>query len=48
MVADKNDDKQVTVSELKDYVSNEVERITNGAQKPTSRKELLEFDWSVW
>ncbi len=46
--ADSNKDGQVTVSELKDYVSAEVERLTNGAQKPTSRRESLEFDWGVW
>ncbi len=46
--ADANKDGQVTVSELKDYVSAEVERLTNGAQKPTSRRESLEFDWRVW
>jgi uncharacterized caspase-like protein len=48
MAADKNKDKKITVSELKDYVSDEVSRLTNGAQKPTSRRELLEYDWSVW
>ncbi len=46
--ADSNKDGQVSVSELKDYVSAEVERLTNGAQKPTSRRESLEFDWRVW
>jgi len=48
MAADKNKDKKITVSELKDYVSDEVSKLTNGAQKPTSRRELLEYDWSVW
>ncbi len=48
MPADANNDGQVSVSELKDYVSVEVERLTNGAQKPTSRRESLEFDWRVW
>ena len=46
--ADASGDKTVSVSELKDYVSKEVERLTNGAQKPTSRRESLEFDWGVW
>ncbi|MFH0894476.1 MAG: caspase family protein [Bacteroidota bacterium] len=46
--ADKNNDKVVTVSELKEYVSDEVSRMTSGAQKPTSRKELLGNDWKVW
>ncbi len=37
-----------TVQELKTYVSTEVERITNGLQKPTSRTETAGFDWQVW
>lgn len=48
LAADANGDKSVTVTELKNYVSTEVERLTNGAQKPTSRRESLEFDWGVW
>ena len=48
LAADANGDKSVSVSELKDYVSKEVERLTNGAQKPTSRRESLEFDWGGW
>lgn len=46
--ADANGDDNVTVSELKDFVSKEVERLTKGAQKPTSRKENLEFDFIIW
>ncbi len=46
--ADINDDKTVTISELKDYVSKEVERLTNGMQKPTSRRESLQYDWNIW
>jgi WD40 repeat protein len=46
--ADKNSDGQITVSELKDYVSTQVEILTNGKQKPTSRRENLEFDFKVW
>ncbi|HPB25921.1 MAG TPA: caspase family protein [Bacteroidales bacterium] len=48
LAADASGDKIVSVSELKDYVSKEVERLTNGAQRPTSRKESLEFDWKLW
>ena len=46
--ADLNKDGKVTVNELKEYVSKEVDRLTQGAQKPTSRSENLEFDFVVW
>ncbi|MBI5217768.1 MAG: caspase family protein [Bacteroidia bacterium] len=46
--ADKNKDKQITVSELRDYISDCVQKLTNGKQNPTSRKENLEFDFRVW
>jgi len=45
--ADLNGDGIITVTELKDYVSKEVERLTNGKQKPTSRRENLEYDFKV-
>jgi uncharacterized caspase-like protein len=47
-LADRNHDDIITVSELKEYVSHEVEALTNGLQKPTSRQENLEFDFRVW
>jgi uncharacterized caspase-like protein len=46
--ADQNKDGKITVTELKDFVSQEVERLTDGRQKPTSRKENLEFDFVIW
>jgi WD40 repeat protein len=46
--ADKDKDGTITVSELKNYVSEEVKRITKGAQRPTSRQENLEVDFEVW
>jgi len=46
--ADYNNDKQVSISELRSYVITEVERLTDGHQKPTCRQENLEFDWRVW
>ncbi|HLZ16264.1 MAG TPA: caspase family protein, partial [Cyclobacteriaceae bacterium] len=46
--ADQNHDGQITVTELKDFVSSEVERLTEGRQKPTSRRENLEFDFVIW
>ena len=46
--ADKNTDGDVSVNELKEYVSKTVEELTKGKQKPTTRKEVLEFDWKLW
>ncbi len=47
-LADVNRDHVITVTEIKNYVSTEVERLTRGQQKPTSRRENLEFDFIVW
>ena len=46
--ADLNKDGLVRVSELKDYVSDRVQELTNGRQNPTSRRENLENDFVVW
>ncbi|MCX6158858.1 MAG: caspase family protein [Ignavibacteriae bacterium] len=46
--ADINSDGTVTVSELRDYVSKRVEELTKGKQKPTMRRENIEFDFKVW
>jgi WD40 repeat protein len=46
--ADLNQDGVVTVTELKNYVIDKVYTLTNGQQKPTSRKENLEFDYAIW
>lgn len=46
--ADKNGDNEISVNELKEYVSKAVEELTKGKQKPTTRKEVLEFDWNLW
>jgi len=48
MEADVNDDGEITVSELRDYVSESVQELTNGLQKPTMRQENVEFDFRVW
>lgn len=37
-----------TVQELKAFVGIEVERLTDGLQRPTSRTETAGFDWQVW
>lgn len=42
------ENESFTVQELKKYVSEEVERITQGAQKPTSRLETSSYDWVLW
>lgn len=36
------------VSELKKTVGEQVEKITKGLQKPTSRNETIYSDWKVW
>ncbi len=46
--ADANLDSIITVNELKEYVSRSVEALTGGRQKPTSRRESLEYDWELW
>ncbi len=48
MDADLNNDGEITVSELRDYVSESVQDLTNGLQKPTMRQENVEFDFRVW
>ncbi|MCX6210164.1 MAG: caspase family protein, partial [Bacteroidetes bacterium] len=45
--ADINKDGIVSISELKNYVGKKVSEITLGKQKPTSRKDLLDYDWSL-
>jgi hypothetical protein len=40
-----NYDFDVSVQELMKYVSKKVSELTNGQQRPTSRRENLEFDW---
>ena len=46
--ADLDKNGTITVNELKNYVSEQVEKLTGGRQKPTSRSENLEFDFKVW
>ena len=45
--ADATGDGRITVSELRDYVITSVQQLTGGAQKPTSRRDSLEFDFEV-
>ncbi|MBK8705257.1 MAG: caspase family protein [Saprospiraceae bacterium] len=46
--ADKNKDGQVMISELRDYLAEEVPKLTSGGQRPTFRVENLLKDWRVW
>ena len=46
--ADQDEDGTITVSELRNYVADEVQKLTNGQQTPTSRRENLENDFVVW
>ncbi len=46
--ADMNKDGRIMLSELKAYVQKEVQRLTDGAQKPTSRKGDIVHDFRIW
>lgn len=46
--ADTNKDGAIMVSELQAFLGQEVERLTNGAQRPTSRLENITNDWRIW
>ncbi|MEI7843756.1 MAG: SUMF1/EgtB/PvdO family nonheme iron enzyme [Gallionellaceae bacterium] len=45
--SDSNYDGKITVSELREYVLNAVQRLTQGGQKPTSRRASREFDFEI-
>ncbi|MEI6766933.1 MAG: caspase family protein [Bacteroidota bacterium] len=47
-LADNNEDGEVRIWEIKTYVANEVEKLTNGVQKPTMRTENLDSNWRIW
>ncbi len=42
-----NNDGKVSVTELSSYVNKRVVELTNGKQKPTSRRENIEFNWTI-
>ena len=46
--ADMNKDTKIQVSEIRDFVIDNVQTLTQGMQTPTSRKENMEFDFRVW
>ncbi len=45
--ADKNGDGTVSVSEIRNYIIENVDKITGGRQHPTTRKGNLEFDFKI-
>lgn len=48
MEADLDKDGSIMISELQQYLAQEVSRITNGGQRPTMRIENIANDWRVW
>ena len=46
--ADANHNGQITIGELKTYINEEVEKLTKGQQKPTTRTENLVNDFVIW
>jgi len=46
--ADLNKDGIIFISELREYVTNRVQKLTKGKQKPTSRRDNLETDYIIW
>ena len=47
-LADTNGDNIIMVSEIQNYLSSEVPKLTNDQQKPTFRIENIAYDWQVW
>jgi hypothetical protein len=47
MEADKDNSNSVSINELKHFVGKKVQELTNGKQRPTSRKENFVSDWSL-
>ncbi len=46
--ADLNKDGNIMVSELRDYLMDNVSKLTKGYQNPTCRRLNLEFDFKIW
>jgi hypothetical protein len=46
--ADLNQDGKVMLSELQKYLKEQVPKVTNGRQQPTSRVENLSVDFRIW
>ncbi|UKN02149.1 caspase family protein [Paracrocinitomix mangrovi] len=48
MKADLDQDGVIMLSEMNNYIRDEVFRLTNGKQQPTNRAEVLDQDWRIW
>ena len=46
--ADVNRDGYISVSELRNYIFDKVNELSGGRQQPTSRKENLNNDFTIW
>ena len=46
--SDLNKDGIIVLSEIEDYVYKKVNELSGGKQRPTTRRENLEFDFRVW
>lgn len=46
--ADRNRDKKISITELKNYSITQVEKLTGGRQKPNSRRDSVFYDWRIW
>jgi uncharacterized protein YbaA (DUF1428 family) len=46
--ADLDQDGEIVVSELQDYLNEKVYNLTNGQQQPTFRIENITHDWRIW
>lgn len=47
-ILDAMEKNPMKISELKKVLSERVEQLTNGLQKPTYRNETINVDWEVW
>jgi WD40 repeat protein/uncharacterized caspase-like protein len=48
MSCDVNKDGEILLSEIQNHVYNKVSELSGGKQRPTTRRENLEFDFRVW
>lgn len=46
--ADINNDEQITINEIKTYLFNRVDELSDGIQKPTIRQDNLEVDFRIY